>query len=688
MGTTFVETVNINLEDFSESFLTCATCLCTYDQDKRKAKLLPCSHTVCLRCLTQMEQISQKEETNVIRCPLCREITTLPASGVSALPNSFLINQLFDLMRKQRKDVVPNCSAHPHQQLMYCEACDLVFCTTCRASLISSCAEHNVVPFSVALKRISEIVVHKTRQCVANLDKASKNVNLEIDQLDKNVDRIVEELNNLFQEVCQTVENRRRELVDSARVLRDEKRKVLLDQLELIDSHRKRLERELETSQFDVREMSYRTKKVTEATEQAVSLMEPKENAFLKLHTEPKKLVHEFKKLLNEFGTISGSSTFPGLCTLELTGPSSSHIRTYLVLNTYSADGRRRNSGGDPITIKVTLKKNSLAKTDEYETIVEDQDDGTYRISFKTCIPGDYLVCAEIFDRPVKNSPFLVFVSNHHNPIWQFGSPGVGKLQLNQPTKICQDEKGNFYILDTGNNRIKVLDVCGDYVKDVTGAALSEGSTVGLATLPTGEILTLNWRTKEVVKSDFRGTPLQTMTFSEFGEPVDLCVDSHGRILIADAANSKVFVFDTAFRPLFSFSTELYASNSSITCVSIGMNDEIIVGTCSSLLLFDGRGEFLREIHLGEPSSRACMMAAACAVCPSTGTVLVAVIDVKKNRAHLAVCQYKGPLLFTIDSYGSKLRHPCGICVAITNWKNTCFVVDSANCCVKAFQFC
>uniref|UniRef100_A0A0M3IJR2 Uncharacterized protein n=1 Tax=Ascaris lumbricoides TaxID=6252 RepID=A0A0M3IJR2_ASCLU len=32
MTSTLVETVNINLEDFSESFLTCATCLCTYDQ--------------------------------------------------------------------------------------------------------------------------------------------------------------------------------------------------------------------------------------------------------------------------------------------------------------------------------------------------------------------------------------------------------------------------------------------------------------------------------------------------------------------------------------------------------------------------------------------------------------------------------------------------------------------------------
>ncbi|RCN30210.1 hypothetical protein ANCCAN_24016 [Ancylostoma caninum] len=29
---TLVETVNINLEDFSETFLTCSTCLYTYDQ--------------------------------------------------------------------------------------------------------------------------------------------------------------------------------------------------------------------------------------------------------------------------------------------------------------------------------------------------------------------------------------------------------------------------------------------------------------------------------------------------------------------------------------------------------------------------------------------------------------------------------------------------------------------------------
>lgn len=44
----------------------------------------------------------------------------------------------------------------------------------------------------------------------------------------------------LFQEVCQLVENRRRELMDSVRMMRDEKRKVLRDQMESIDAHRKK----------------------------------------------------------------------------------------------------------------------------------------------------------------------------------------------------------------------------------------------------------------------------------------------------------------------------------------------------------------------------------------------------------------------------------------------------------------
>ena len=52
-----------------------------------------------------------------LRCPVCRELISIPAGGVQALPPSFLVNQLRDLMARQRREVVPKCSSHPNQVL-------------------------------------------------------------------------------------------------------------------------------------------------------------------------------------------------------------------------------------------------------------------------------------------------------------------------------------------------------------------------------------------------------------------------------------------------------------------------------------------------------------------------------------------------------------------------------------------
>lgn len=62
--------------------------------------------------------------------------------------------------------------------------------------------DHTVIPFSIAIKRLSEIVVYKAKQCVASLNTAAANVECETEQLDRNVDRVVEELNASFQVNC------------------------------------------------------------------------------------------------------------------------------------------------------------------------------------------------------------------------------------------------------------------------------------------------------------------------------------------------------------------------------------------------------------------------------------------------------------------------------------------------------
>jgi len=129
MSSTLVETVSINYEDFNESFLTCGTCLCMYDGQEHTPKLLPCSHTVCIECLGRI--VATFARDSQFRCPICRELINIPRGGVQALPPSFLVNQLLDLMASQRREVVPKCSTHANQELLFCETCDSVFCTTC-----------------------------------------------------------------------------------------------------------------------------------------------------------------------------------------------------------------------------------------------------------------------------------------------------------------------------------------------------------------------------------------------------------------------------------------------------------------------------------------------------------------------------------------------------------------------------
>ena len=99
------------------------------------------------------------------------------------------------------------------QELLFCETCDTVFCTLCtggthKSSLdlkspthsggtdsgnnspthnqnnASSTADHTVIPFSIAIKRMSEILIYKANECTAKLDAATEIVNAEIHRFD------------------------------------------------------------------------------------------------------------------------------------------------------------------------------------------------------------------------------------------------------------------------------------------------------------------------------------------------------------------------------------------------------------------------------------------------------------------------------------------------------------------------
>lgn len=116
-------------------------CTGVYDGGERAPKLLPCSHTVCVHCLTriaaaannrrtaldaslnnsrsigssnavqQLDSQTVQQPRQTFRCPICRELIVVPQhGGVAALPPSFLVNQLLDLISThRRRTLIPSC---------------------------------------------------------------------------------------------------------------------------------------------------------------------------------------------------------------------------------------------------------------------------------------------------------------------------------------------------------------------------------------------------------------------------------------------------------------------------------------------------------------------------------------------------------------------------------------------------
>uniref|UniRef100_A0A158P7S4 Tripartite motif-containing protein 2 n=1 Tax=Angiostrongylus cantonensis TaxID=6313 RepID=A0A158P7S4_ANGCA len=420
------------------------------------------------------------------------------------------------------------------------------------------------------------------------LDQAHVCVSQEIEQLDKNVDKILDQINCTFQEVSNTVENRRRDLIESVRIRRDEKRKVLKDQIEAITDEKKKLAKELESCQLDVRSMARQLETMDGGWER--QLTQPRENAFLKLNTNSNQLIC----------ALAASTTFPGETTVELIDSASTYTEVKLIVRTFDVDGRPRTSGGDPLDVRLRHGDATLPIS------INDLNDGAYELSFLVQQAGEYFVDVDIFGRPIKNSPLTVSVSSHHPPKWQL------PVELYQPVKVSMSGDHILHVLDTGNERVRIVKVNGDVISDIKAPCLSGGAAVGMALLSGGDMAVLNWRTKSITRLGPKGDEIQTINFSEFNEPIDLAADHRGR----------------------------------------------------------GR-----------------IMVSTCAVCSETALVIAGVVDVKTNKAQIAISRYKGAFVFYIDSYGDRLRRPCGVCVGTGLRSGQCLIVDHPSNSVRMYKF-
>ncbi|CAH0554867.1 unnamed protein product [Brassicogethes aeneus] len=688
MNSTLVETVSINYEDFNESFLTCGTCLYSvwsgmYDGQEHTPKLLQCSHTVCLHCLTRIAA-SQTRDTGSFRCPICRELITIPRGGVSALPPSFLVNQLLDLMSRQRREVIPKCSVHINQELLFCETCDTVFCTLCTGGSHNDSAnscEHTIIPFSIAIKRMSEILLYKANECISKLTQAQEGVSGELQKLDAAKDACLEQINSTFQQIQNDLDKRKQELIDEVNKMCTEKKKVLEEQHLLIENEKNKVEQECQGLQYqvEVRNITQRIEILTERLDAASGLGEPRENSFLTCDFRQNDCIEQIESHLHNLGRVRTSTTFPSLCSATLECDVISGIEAFITLKTVDYHGNPQKNGGDPIKADMALvSADVVGATGSVPLRIVDGEDGTYKICFRAPRAGRYGVNLAVIDRPIKDTPLYFDVTDHNNPICVYGGRGSGKDEFMQPVAVAVDEKDNsVYVLDTGNSRIKVLNEDMEFVKHITNDGLLGRSCTGIAISNDG-LVVVNWRTKFITEMTTDGETLKSFTYNAFQEPIDLAVDkSYGHVLVADNGMSCVFVFDAEGKILFKVGKK--GTFNLISSVTVGPLGEIVVAD-SRIQVFSAKGDFMEVLYdEGKGKGRYGGI-----VVDSDSKILASRTE-QKGKAYVQLLSLTdNNLNNAIDSNENKLKRASG--VAVTN-DNHVIVVDLGNNCVKKYLY-
>ena len=101
--------------------LTCPICTEMYTDPK----ILQCGHTFCLDCLERCST----DWNGTVSCPSCRELCTIPATGLRNLPTNYSVRMLTDVKRKSRNIY---CDEHENRVVdLYCADCKILLCIVC-----------------------------------------------------------------------------------------------------------------------------------------------------------------------------------------------------------------------------------------------------------------------------------------------------------------------------------------------------------------------------------------------------------------------------------------------------------------------------------------------------------------------------------------------------------------------------
>lgn len=130
--------------------------------------------------------------------------------------------------------------------------------------------------------------------------------------------------------------------------------------------------------------------------------------------------------------------------------------------------------------------------------------------------------------------------------IGEFGSPGSGPGQFNDPQGLAVDGEGRVIVVDRGNNRLQILSYDGQSFGYVHTYTASLNAPTGVAVDAWGNIVVADTGNDRVVALDAEGNVIGEYTepndgyAGSFNAPRGVAVAGAGTLVVADTGNSRV----------------------------------------------------------------------------------------------------------------------------------------------------
>ena len=224
-------------------------------------------------------------------------------------------------------------------------------------------------------------------------------------------------------------------------------------------------------------------------------------------------------------------------------------VEAQFVLTTRNAEGRQCYNKHDRVTVEIRDEQGRECAT---ELQINDNKDGSYKISYSPKDQGKYKVTLKVNGNHVLDSPFSIEVKLFQlSAVLSFGKEGSSVGMFNLPWGVAVNVRDEIAVTDGDNHRVQIFNSDGKYLRSFGREGNKAGEfnhPMGITYHENGNIFVSDTDNHRI--QIFSGEGEYVGMFggygspdSQFSSPWGLSVYSDGNIIVADTGHKLIKIF-------------------------------------------------------------------------------------------------------------------------------------------------